>query len=69
VSDVEQLERELASINREIEEKRENMMTMEMYMPKVNGRKRQVLGRQLTKLNYTAGNKLVEIRKAIEENK
>jgi len=68
VSDVEQLERELASINREIDEKRESMMTMELYMPKVNERKRQVLGRQLTKLNYTAGNKLVEIRKAIAEN-
>lgn len=69
MTNVEQLERELNAINRQIEEKRESMMTMEMYMPKVNGRKRQVLGRQLTKLNYTAGNKLVEIRKALAEHK
>jgi len=59
----ETLKREIQLLNLDIEKKNEEYRTLEMYMPKVNERKRQVLGRQLTKLNYTVGNKLAELIK------
>jgi len=63
---VETLKREIQLLNLDIEKKNEEYRTLEMYMPKVNERKRQVLGRQLTKLNYTVGNKLAELSKYTE---
>jgi len=62
----ETLKREIQLLNLDIEKKNEEYRTLEMYMPKVNVRKRQVLGRQLTKLNYTVGNKLAELDKYME---
>lgn len=64
----ETLKREIQLLNLEIEKKNEEFRTLEMYMPKVNERKRKVIGRQLTRLNYTAGNKIAELNKYTTEH-
>ncbi len=62
----ETLKREIQILNLDIEKKNEEFRTMEMYMPKVNVRKRQVLQRQLTRLQITVGNKMGELNKSAE---
>jgi len=64
----ESLKRQIYLLNLDIEKKNEEFRTLDMYLPKVNERKRQVIGRQLTRLNYTVGNKISELNKYNEEN-
>jgi len=59
----ETLKREMKAIQAQIDYKNEQYRTYEMYNEKVFRRKRDVLGRQLTRLNYEFGNKLVELNK------
>ena len=63
----ENLKREIYLLNLSIEKKNEEFRTLEMYMPTVNERKRQVLGRQISRLQQTVGNKMVRLNK-IEEH-
>ncbi len=53
-------------MNLDIEKKNEEFRTLEMYMPTVNERKRQVLERQLSRLQQTVGNKMTELNKIAE---
>jgi len=55
------LKEEIFRLNKKIEKLNEEYRTMEMYLPKVFARKKAVVGRQLTRLNYTVGNKLAEL--------
>ena len=64
----ESLKREIFNLNIEIEKKNEEYRTLEMYLPQVNKRRLQVVGRQLTRLNYTAGNRIAELNKYVAEH-
>ena len=59
----ETLKKEIYILNLDIEKKNEEFRTLEMYMPTVNERKRQVLERQLSRLQQTVGNKMTELNK------
>jgi len=59
----ETLKREIQILNLDIEKKNEELRTMEMYMPTVNMRKREVLGRQLTRLQLQSNVKMEELNK------
>ena len=59
MQDEETLKTEIKALQAQIDYKTEQYRTYEMYNEKVYRRKREVLGRQLTRLNYEVGNKLV----------
>ncbi len=63
------LKLEILELNKIIEEKNEQYRTLEMYMPSVHKRQIQVLGRQLSRLNYKASNKMAELNKLVTEHK
>ena len=63
MEDKETLERDIKAIQAQIEYKNEQYRTYDMYNEKVFRRKKELLGRQLTRLNYTVGNKLAELIK------
>ncbi len=63
MQDEETLRTSIKALQAQIDYKNEEYRTYEMYNEKVYRRKREVLGRQLTRLNYEVGNKLVELNK------
>lgn len=63
MEDEETIKREIRDIQAQIDYKNEQYRTYEMYNEKVFRRKKELLGRQLTRLNYTVGNKLAELDK------
>jgi len=63
MEDKETLERDIKALQSQIEYKNEQYRTYDMYNEKVFRRKKELLGRQLTRLNYTVGNKLAELIK------
>jgi len=65
MEDEETLKSEIKALQSQIDYKNEQYRTYEMYNEKVFRRKREVLGRQLTRLNYTVGNKLAELDKIV----
>ena len=65
MQDEETLRTSIKALQAQIDYKNEEYRTYEMYNEKVYRRKREVLGRQLTRLNYEVGNKLVELNKLV----
>lgn len=58
---IDKLNKELIKLNAELESFESN--------PKVHIRRAQVIKRHITKLNYTIGNRLVELNKILDEYK
>ena len=63
MDDEETIKRDIKALQAQIDYKNEQYRTYEMYNEKVYRRKRELLGRQLTRLNYEVGNRLVELNK------
>jgi len=56
----------ITNINRRISALKDELEELKKY-PKINARKIKVIGSQLTRLNYTAGNQLSILDKMYEE--
>jgi len=58
MEDAETLKRDIKTLQSQIDYKNEQYRTYEMYNEKVFRRKKELLGRQLTRLNSDVGTKL-----------